>query len=233
MALQLQHIEVLGEYFTHYYLCNYRPRSVGSDQLSDSLIRFKECRRVDVEAWTECSILELTKVRFGEDLHIIRALNADEVKATKESRTALDWFGRRLEIDGLGKFYPDVLYKLKAVRSIKKLSKAEREIELDGIYQFVQMDSAHILVLDHILTTGTTMKAIIKAIRLVLPECKISLFTLANTDHQAMLNKEIALSGNTYLWNDDEWASTITEPEELYAEVIALKKKILNDSFDL
>ena len=100
MALQLQQIEALGEYFTHYYLCNYRPRSVGSDQLSESLIRFKECKRVDVEAWTECSILELSKVRFSEDLQIIRALGLEEMNATTTSRTAMDWLGHRMEKEG-------------------------------------------------------------------------------------------------------------------------------------
>ncbi|MDA1122298.1 MAG: hypothetical protein O2887_17730 [Bacteroidetes bacterium] len=31
MTLQLQHIKSQGEYFFHYYLCNYRPRYSGVD----------------------------------------------------------------------------------------------------------------------------------------------------------------------------------------------------------
>lgn len=231
MALQLQQIEALGEYFTHYYLCNYRPRSVGSDQLSESLIRFKECKRVDVEAWTECSILELSKVRFSEDLQIIRALGLEEMNATTTSRTAMDWLGHRMEKEGLGKYFPDPLQRTKQVRAVKRLSKAEREIELDGAYQFQQVNSSQVLILDDILTTGTTMKAIIRAIRMVLPNCKISLFTLATTDHQAILNRNVVLASNTYSWDDKEWATTLTEPEEFYNEFATLKKMILNDSF--
>ncbi|MEQ8562032.1 MAG: phosphoribosyltransferase family protein, partial [Cytophagales bacterium] len=122
------------------------------------------------------------------------------------------WLGHRMEKENLGRYRPDALFKLNKIRTIKRLSKAEREVELEGVYQFEHVDSTHILVIDDILTTGTTMKAIVLAIRQVLPEWKISLFTLANTDHQAILNRDIALEGNTYSWNDEDWAMNVNEP---------------------
>lgn len=229
MALQLQHIEFAGEYFTHYYLCNYRPRSVGSDYLSESLIRFKECRRVDVEAWTECAILELSKIKFDSDLLILRALNSEEMNATIASRTAMDWLGHQMQKEGLGRYYPDPLRKQKSIRAIKKLSKTEREEELHEAYQFTHTGSTQILILDDILTTGSTMKEVIRAVRSVLADCKIFLFTLANTDYQALLNKRFAQSGQSYSWNNYEWQTAISDPGEAYNQKAELKSRILSD----
>ncbi len=231
MGLQLQHIEFQGGYFSHYYLCNYRPRHTGSDELSKSLIRFKERIRVDVEAWTECALMELGKVSLNNGLLIMRALGRDEKTVSSSSRTALDWLGRKLADELKGSYMPELLSKSRNTRSVKWLTRIEREIELQDVYSFKGESVREALILDDILTTGTTMKEIIKAIRAVLPSCRINLFTLANTDHQALLNQHISLAGYSYTWQEEEW-KTVAESEEFYNEFVRLKSQILKDSFE-
>ena len=231
MGLQLKHIDFQREYFSHYYLCNYRPRFAGSDDLSKSLIRFKMLSRVDVEAWTECALIELNKVSFDKGLVIMRALGSDEKSVSPSSRTALDWLGRKLAEKLDGDYCPERLCKIRTTRSVKSLSKVEREIELKDVYSFKGESVGEILILDDILTTGTTMKEIIKAIRAVLPSCSINLFTLANTDHQALLNQHISLAGYSYTWQEEEW-KTVAESEEFYNQFVRLKSQILKDSFE-
>ena len=75
------------------------------------------------------------------------------------------------------------------------------------------------------------MKEIGKAIRAELPSCPIKLFTLANTDHQALLNDHILLAGHTYAWQEEEWIA-VEEPQAYYNELGNLKSRILNDSFE-
>ena len=230
MPLQLQHIEFQGEYFSHYYLCNYRPKYTGTDQLSNSLIRFKQLSRIDVEAWTECALSELKKLKFKNVL-TLRALGSNETSVPPSSRTALDWMGKKiaqkLEVD----YCPELLSKIKATHSLKLLTKTEREMALQNVYSFNGDDAEEVLILDDILTTGTTMKAIIQAIRMALPSCPINLFTLASTDHQALLNSDLTLTGTSYTWQEEEW-QTVAETEAFYNQLDLLKSQILNDSFE-
>lgn len=230
MPLQLNHIEFQGEYYTHYYLCDYKPRSTGSDQLSQSLIRFKEGSRLDVEAWTECATQELGKIPSIERAVIMRALNSDETDVSLVKQTALDRLGKKLALEINGAYNPHLLMKSRPTKSVKMLTKMEREKELEDIYSIDQIETENILVIDDILTTGTTMKEIIKAIRRLNTSCLINLFTLADTDHQAVLNQNIALSGDSYSWAEEEWAA-LAEPDEFYIQLEKLKSQILKDSF--
>lgn len=231
MALQHQYIDFDGESLNHYYLCNYLPLYKGSDDLSKSLIRFKAGSPVDVEAWTECSILEMNKISLNKGILILRALSSDEMSTDLTHHTPLDRFATRLANLVEGTYQPDLLHKTQKTMSVKFLSLADRIEELQNVYAFTGQSSIkEILILDDILTTGTTMKEIIKAIREVTPSSSITLFTLASTDHQAVINETISLSGTSYVWEEEEW-KLIAEPEVFYGNLTKLKSQILNDSF--
>ena len=231
MALQHQYIDFDGESLNHYYLCNYLPLYKGSDDLSKSLIRFKAGSPVDVEAWTECSILEMNKISLNKGILILRALSSDEMSTDSTRRTPLDRFATRLANLVEGTYQPDLLHKTRKTKSVKFLSLVDRIEELENVYTFTGQSSfKEILILDDILTTGTTMKEIIKAIREVTPSSSITLFTLASTDHQAVINETISLSGTSYVWEEEEW-KLIAEPEVFYGNLTKLKSQILNDSF--
>jgi hypoxanthine-guanine phosphoribosyltransferase len=88
-----------------------------------------------------------------------------------------------------------------------------------------------ILILDDILTKGTTVRALIQAIRSVWHHYPIQVFTLASTDYKAKLNVSIQLSSYSYSWELEKgWK--VTEDESIYSsELASLKSKIFSDSF--
>lgn len=231
MPLQRQHIQFQNEYFNHYYLCNYQPRYTGEDKLSESLIRFKDCNELDVRAWAECAVMKLQDLFFQENLVIVRALGKEEIKVLPDSKTSLDLLGALLSEKLDCHYRPELLSKTRETKSMKLLSKTEREVELENAYIFkTESNIDEILIIDDILTTGTTMKEIIRAIRKVLPTCKITLFTLADTDHQALLNKDLSLSDYSLKWSQREW-EFVADADISYNELEILKQKILNNAF--
>jgi hypothetical protein len=76
------------------------------------------------------------------------------------------------------------------------------------------------------------MKAIIQAIRSVLKDVEIKLFTLASTDQRAVLNKSVLLKGYSYEWVSNKgWITANEEVAEYHSLLTLLKQKILNDAF--
>lgn len=236
MSLQQTHIRTNGFHFPVYYLCKYQPRNTSmTDGLSESLIRFKSKRRIDVEAWTACSCLELAKKFRSKKLYILRALASDETHVSAASRTALDWMALKMvsSLDGI--YEPHCLSKKRSTRSLKRLTKTERENEIENVFRFDLVDidpKFEILVIDDIMTSGTTMAEIFNAIRKSGCNLPVSGFTLAHTAYQPYANKDLKLTSDEYAWNEEEWAK-ISEQEEFYGELETLKQKILNDAFEI
>lgn len=211
---------------------HYQPQYTGEDKLSESLIRFKDCNELDVRTLTECAVIELQDLFFQENLVIVRALGKEETKVLPDSKTSLDLLGALLSEKLDCHYTPELLNKMRETKSMKLLSKTEREVELEKAYMFKEEnnDIDEILILDDILTTGTTMKEIIGAIRKVLLTCKITLFTLADTDHQALLNKNLSLSGYSFKWSQREW-EFVADADISYNELQILKQRILDNAF--
>lgn len=94
-------------------------------------------------------------------------------------------------------YAPHLLKKARVTTQVKFLSLPERAAELLDVYLFDSLGSdepEQVIILDDVLTTGTTVRAVIHAIRSVWHSCPIQIFTLASTDYQAKLNVSIQLS---------------------------------------
>lgn len=235
MSLQCEFLEHHSEIFNHYYLCHYRPQAHGLDELSKSLLNFKRGWPLDVAAWTECSISELCKIGINKGCLILRALNSNEIAVDKPN-SPLDDLGRKIASALKGDYIPECLVKRRRVRKLSLLSRTERELELSDNYVFdgtrAKRYYSEILILDDILTSGTTLRSIIDAIRLAFPTCLVQSFTLASTDKQARLNQSIHLSSIGYEWKSEKgWLIVEDKPAD-YSQIGRLKSKILTDSFD-
>lgn len=232
MGLQQRHIET-NETIRHYFLCNYIAKSKGVDKLSKSLLGFKSGLYPHKQAWIDCSIAELKEQLLLQGALILRALGSDE-QSISANQKPLDELGERLATVVDGTYAPALLTKSKVVPRMKGLSRTAREQELNGVYVFQTTEETYseILVLDDILTTGTTLTSIIKAIRVALPSTPITLFTLAFTDYHEHPNADVTLIGNAYAWEKDNGWTVAAEYPELYTPSIdSLKRQILSDSF--
>jgi predicted amidophosphoribosyltransferase len=232
MALQIQHLEFNSEKFTHYYLCQYRPLAVGLDDLSRSLLNFKCGRQLDVEAWTECSVSELKQLRIKNNCLILRVLNSTEKVIDHTSDTPLDHLGNQISKNSNAAYMPHLLKKVRVTSQVKFLSLAERKAELSDVYVLDKLNfdvPSEVLILDDIITTGTTVRSVIRAVRSVWRSCPVQIFTLASTDYHAKLNTSVQLNSYAYTWELEKgWK--VAEDESIYSsELASLKSKILSD----
>lgn len=212
----------------HYYLCHYVPLTVGKDFLSRSLLRFKERMELDLSAWVECSV-EVLKSMSIEGCIIVRAFNHVERFHTL---SALDHIGVKLAQTINCRYEPTYLKKAKDVPELKKLNRADRTKALKDVYQFVppaKSLKSNFLILDDILTTGTTTMAIATAIREQLPSATITVFTLAKADYDLQMNEQVIFEAEHFQWHGNAWE--VREDEVQYESLAELKRKIMSDNF--
>lgn len=234
MGLQTRGIAFSTETISHYYLCNYRPKSHGSDELSKSLISFKKAWPLHVDAWITCSVSELSKIEIGKHCLVLRALSSmEEIVTTLD--TPLDRLGREIAKKFSITYDPTILRKNRQTQKIKSLSAIEREQELSGAYTFLSDnlpgEVKEIFILDDILTTGATIRSMISAIRAFSTSCKIKVFTLAYTDQDCSVNRSFRLNSYPYRWESETGWNMVEDSSAYYSTVATLKGKILNDAF--
>lgn len=232
MGLQQTSLPYKNLFFPHYYLCNYLPVSVGQDTLSQSLLRFKRAYQPDLDAWIDCALEILTEAPLLPDTIIIRALHHNETIVPQNKPTSLDHLGKALAAHFHFDYYPGLLCKTRPAREIKSLSREQREIELSGLYyiddHYRNSLAGHpILILDDILTTGTTMKMIVSALG---NHPSLRIFTLAKADYDDSLNKSTPLKGQNYqLQQGMGWQ--VAEEQSIYYTLSQLKARIKANSF--
>lgn len=230
MSLQSSTIECVGgQSYPHYYLCNYRPKMAGFDALSASLIRFKNGRKEDLEAWTDCAVGEIRKIPYEEGTILLRALHSDEINGRENGELSLDLLGGKLGAALHAGWRPTVLVKSRVTLPLKILGKKSRQSELENVYQCGPLDDTikRVLIIDDIVTTGTTACSIIQSMRRVVKNVSFIVFSLAKADYVGSLNRAIVLGGSAYKWQDHSWMVA----EELPITTGELKEWILRDAF--
>ena len=234
MGLQQQRLSYDQSHFAdHYYLCNYRPKSSGADRLSSSLLRFKNALPQDIYAWIDCALHELEMLAMPANSLVIRVLHSNETGVRKESNTALDQLGRAVAKKLGIHWMPELICKSRVTRKVKYLSLKERRAELKNVYalssEYFDFDKRTVLLIDDILTTGTTVISIIRLIREYFPGSAFKVFTLARSAYDPLYNSRVQLSGEHYLWHQQSWVAAEGEPG--YGSYEKIKECILNDRF--
>lgn len=201
MGLLTSKIKCGNTFFTHYYVCPYLPRIAGTDALSHSLLKFKQRIQPDLDAWIDCSVQLLGALPFSPDTIILRALRHDEMTARTHIPSALDLLGLSLA-HHLGCHYlPSLLTKSRPTLPNKHLTRRQRQSQLHDVYHFsathrtLAAPSAAaaattadlptpFLLIDDVLTTGTTMRTLIQTLLRNHPACSVKTFTLARADYR-------------------------------------------------
>ncbi len=193
MELLTSKIKCGDTWFAHSYLCPYLPLTAGTDALSLSLIKFKQRIQPDLDAWIDCSLRLLGQQHFSPDTIIIRPLRHDETTARPDFPSALDLLGQSLASHLRCRYLPTLLSKSRPTLPNKHLTRRERSSQLRDVYQLtatlpsagapISAPDTPFLLIDDILTTGTTMRALISTIRRDRPNCPIKAFTLTRADY--------------------------------------------------
>ncbi len=168
-----------------YHIAHYHPTSKNHhDDTSSHLLDFKDNVEPWVSRWSNISV----KYLGGEitpDI-IVRVLSSGETEAS--SSNSLDFLGQRMEeAMAPARYIPTTLKKSRPTKPLKTLrTKQEREAELAGVYSYIPpagigSDNKVILILDDIVTSGTTLREISRAIRTASPTSKLYFFALGQT----------------------------------------------------
>ncbi|HWK03858.1 MAG TPA: hypothetical protein VNS58_09505 [Puia sp.] len=222
MPLQQSTIIYRDTSYPHYYLCNYLPVSVGTDPLSLSLLKFKRGRQPDLNAWIDCALELMAEATIPPNTILLRALHHDETIIRDNNSGALDKLGKTLAAHFQSHYCPRLLRKSSPTPEIKSLPKEQRIAELKNRYHIdprylpSQPLSPSFLLLDDILTTGTTLKMIIGALLHLYPQANIVAFTLAKADYD---NNSQPSPLNTHNYSIDQISNPTLAEEETHTYV--------------
>jgi len=245
MALQQTYLSYNKEVYPHYYLCRYLPRSAGRDTLSHSLLKFKRSRQPDLEGWIDCALEMLTAMSIPPGAALVRALHHDEI-AVPDTPVALDLLGQRLADRFHLRYRPRLLQKAHPTRPVKAFGRPRREEELQGLYSIdaayaaatlPESSPGHWLIIDDILTSGATIRAIIQAIHQFCSGASLTIFTLTRAEMAPLPYSPASIKGRHYqLEQGKDW--TLAEPTpppfqtpRSYYTLPQLKSMIRSDIF--
>lgn len=95
----------------------------------------------------------------------------------------LDYIGTALQLEGVGKYQPDIIRKERIVTSVRSLAHHQRHKHVRNAYGAelpdVSMVAPRILVIDDVYASGATTAAISVALRESAPAAAIDVLTLA------------------------------------------------------
>ena len=166
------------------HLCYYFSKPEFKNDDVKRIIDFKNQDEQAIRYFTIQALENLQYHQIDQDLFIIRALHSYETDADSVL-DPLDRLG-----DGIGtvfdcSYYSRVLSKTRVTKAIKSFTIAQRKAELEGVYKLdanmFNFNNRKILIIDDVITTGTTACAIIKAILDEFPLAEIEVFGLAWT----------------------------------------------------
>jgi len=238
MALRQTYLSYNGEHYSHFYLCHYLTRSAGRDTLSHSLLKFKLGRQPDLDGWIDCALEMLTNMPIPPGATLVRALHHNEL-APPGTPAALDILGQELATRFHHCYQPRLLKKARPIPAVKTFGKPRREEELQGLYTIDTTYAAtlpdgppkHWLIIDDILTSGATIRAIIQAIHLPYPHTPISIFTLTRAINTTPTHSPETIQGHHYqLEQGKNWV--LAEPPLPYYSLLQLKTMIRSDIFN-
>lgn len=165
---------------TGWYLAYYHStKEQVNDPVSQYLLDFKRNIEPITSKWIRLAS-SFFKDKFKPDL-IIRVLASSETIWVNGS--SIDKLGHALDIKNISKYRPRTLYKIRTTRPLKVLNKHEREEEVKEVYRFVKPDFQvkSVLLLDDILTSGTTINEIKRAISVEIADIDLYLFVMGKT----------------------------------------------------
>jgi len=180
-------------YNKKWHLCYYIPKNK-ADFLSSQILNFKNGDESSIIGWTAWSIIELYNLNIQFD-YVVRCLGSTEV--TPILNKPLDYLGKAIEDRLKFRYYPTLIKKTGLTQKLSSLStRKQREKEIYSKYSVMNfnenLSNKKVLVVDDVLTSGSTTNDLARAIKLEYSTCELYLFTLAKKNREENKNKNIS-----------------------------------------
>jgi hypothetical protein len=210
-----------------FHIANFVPVNWGAqDPVSRALVDFQFFREPQTTQWIRLALVGADGL--GPVDLIIRALSSRELGGGGSA--SLDRLGNELAQRIGSAYLPGRLTKTRHTAPVKNAGIREaRDRILRGAYVFDGSglaDTARILVLDDLVTTGATFGAITAAIHASLPGADIRYFALGRTDPWLVrqhLGEDFAADPNTY--QDSLLGNAHLDPRYFYGTAVTAARK--------
>jgi hypothetical protein len=177
----------------HYLGYYFKYRDPRFDEVSKELLNFKHNYTTSVNKWTRVASVALKPLLLewnkstSKKITVLRALGHDETEV--DPSKPMDMLGRKLEMENpdILAYLPSWLSKSHPNPALHTLNAAQRIEALESVYQMIGLDTenskkrVHYLILDDVITTGSTLNAIKAIILKQRPNAKIHAFGLCKT----------------------------------------------------
>jgi hypothetical protein len=175
-----------------WHLFYYFPRKSSWDNNAQLILDFKTNSKPATEYLLECALRELRAYHLKEEIIVIRALKSTELKPGDGKVIALDMLGQGIATGIKGIYIPQLLCKKRLTKPLKDFDASGREREIAGVYEVrdigLSLDNRQIILIDDVVTTGVTSRAIARVILIRYPLAKINVFALAWTPSKNQRN---------------------------------------------
>ena len=170
-----------------WFLVKYIPKYQDITALSKMILQFKEGKKEIVDYWVNTAKKALKDEKFD---YILRPLSSQETDKLIEQ--PLDLLGKALSKNG--NFIPYFFKKKEKHIPLHLLKNEEERYEtLKRIYQLnnykIDLNEKRILIIDDIISSGSTMKILSEILKEKYPKIEIYCFILAETSHTILINK--------------------------------------------
>ena len=171
------------------YSCYYIPKKYREDiydEISSELLSFKDGNSGGIEFWKKIVIQEFENKSYD---YVVRVLSSKELKA--EGRKSLDDIGETIASITGSNYIKSVLRKNRSTEQLKFMNKQERENEILDVYEVysdLNLSNKKVLIIDDVTTTGTTIKAVAKALKTHTQSIKLYSYCLCKTSDDINAN---------------------------------------------
>jgi hypoxanthine phosphoribosyltransferase len=209
MKVFKEHISLNGRIAPVFFLCGYKPGD-SQNALAWSIWNFKFGKKQEIDLWMDFAIEGLLGLDISSDAILIRPLSNSDVDAGKigYEYMPLSKLCKQVEKHFGASFHPELLVKNRETQSLKTLGLMDRKKELHEVYQIntdlSRLKFRKIWLIDDVLTTGTTAKAIWAELSVIWPDVDFNIFALARNTQGTVNDDDLELSGSKYRWVNGE-----------------------------
>jgi hypothetical protein len=158
------------------------------DVISKELLSFKDGNKKSIEFWKSIVKQEFENKSYD---YVVRVLSSNELKAS--GRKPLDAIGETIASLTGAIYDKSVLSKSRITEELKYMNKQERIAEISDVYQVssrLDFSSKRVLIIDDVTTTGTTIKAVAKALKQRTQSIKLHSYCLCKTSDDMNANAD-------------------------------------------